>query len=188
MRCFLAIELPQAVHDRLAELQKRLAVLDRLVRWTRVEQIHLTLKFLGDVPDRQAAAVCVAARKVAERFEPFDLDIRGTGCFPLGGPARIVWAGLADPPASLLECQEACEETYAALGFKPEKRMFKPHLTIGRVRDGADSRQVRAAVQAQADFAAGRCRVTELVMFQSVLRPSGPIYTAIARAPLSRRA
>ena len=185
MRCFVAIELPQTVHDNLARLQERLGSLGRAVRWTRVEQIHLTVKFLGDVPDERVPAVCEAAVAVAQCFGPFELEVRGAGCFPPGGAARIVWAGITGPPPALIECQQACEQAYAKLGFKPEGRKYHAHLTIGRVRDAGASRAIRAAVEREASFLAGAFAAGELVVFQSVLRPAGPTYTVISRAPLA---
>ena len=184
MRCFVAIELPKEVRDGLAGLQERLHSLGRAVRWTRVEQIHLTLKFLGEVPDEKVPAVCDAATAVAARYEPFDLEVGKTGCFPPSGPARIVWAGIANAPPALIDCQEACEQAYAELGFKPEKRTYHPHLTVGRVRDTRDSRDIRAAVEGEAAFSAGSFVAQELVLFQSILRPTGATHIVIARAPL----
>ena len=185
MRCFVAIELPKEVRDGLAGLQERLHSLGRAVRWTRVEQIHLTLKFLGEVPDEKVPAVCDAATAVAARYGPLDLEVAGTGCFPPSGPARIVWAGIANPPPALIDCQQACEQAYAELGFKPEKRKYHPHLTVGRVRDTRDTRDIRAAVEGEAAFSAGGFVAQELVLFQSILRPTGATYIVIARAPLS---
>jgi len=182
----LVVELPASVRDQLARLQERFRGLGRAVRWTRVEQIHLTLKFLGDVPDCDVPAVCDAAAKVAARFEPFELTVARTGCFPPRGAARIVWAGIDGPPQPLIDCHRACEQAYADLGFKPEGRPFSPHLTIGRVRDAHTSHEIRAAVDAESAFSAGSFPVDELVMFESVLRPVGPIYTAISRVPLAQ--
>lgn len=183
MRCFLAIELPKQIRSRLATLQDRLRLQTRGVRWTPTEQIHLTLKFLGEVPDGEVAAVCQRAAAVAARFQPLDLEVRGAGCFPPGGAVRIVWAGLADPSKALPDCQQACEDACAELGFKPENRAFQPHLTIGRVRNATDSRRIREVVAGEASFAAGRFTAAELVCFQSVLRPTGPTYTILSQAP-----
>ena len=185
MRCFLAIELPQEVRDGLARLQERLSSVGRAVRWTRTDQIHLTLKFLGEVPDDNVPAVCEAAGAVAKRFAPFEFEVGGSGCFPPGGAARIVWAGIPDPPQTLIDCQRACEQAYGELGFKQENRQYHPHLTIGRVRDPGASRQIRAAVESEGEFSAGSLAADELVLFQSILRPSGPTHLIISRAPLS---
>lgn len=184
MRCFLAIELSAEIHRRLAGLQERLGSLGRAVRWTRTDQIHLTLKFLGEVADDRVPSVCDAAAAVADRYEPFELEVGETGCFPAAGAARIVWVGVVNPPPALIDCQQACEKAYAKLGFKPENRKYIPHLTIGRVRDPRASREIRAAVEAEASFSAGSLLARELVMFQSVLSPKGPTYTVISRAPL----
>lgn len=184
MRCFLAIELPAFVRDRLAALQRRLGSIDREVRWTRVDQIHLTLKFLGDVPDRQVPTVCQTASEVAGQYPPFDLEVQGTGCFPPRGPARIVWAGLAELPESLKESHRAIEKAYAELGFKPEDRPFHPHLTVGRVRDQRGSHLVRPAVDAEAAFRGGSFHVEGLVVFQSILDRAGPTYIPLAHARL----
>ncbi|MHC4442304.1 MAG: RNA 2',3'-cyclic phosphodiesterase [Planctomycetota bacterium] len=185
MRCFLAIELPTEIRDRLRDLQDRLSVLGRAVRWTRVDNIHLTVKFLGEVPDDQVSAICETATEVAGRFERFEVTVAGTGCFPPGGAARIVWVGMPDPPPILLGCQRVCEDRYARLGFKKENRSFKPHLTVGRVKDFGASAQIRAAVEELKQFNAGSFIVEELVMFQSVLKPQGPVYTPLARASLA---
>ncbi len=184
MRCFLAIELPADVRDRLAELQERLSSLGRAVRWMRSDQIHLTLKFLGEVPDEKVPSVCQAAATVAGEYGPFELELRGTGCFPPGGQARIVWAGIIDPPQTLIDCQRACEQACAELGFKKENRKYVPHLTVGRVRDSRASREIRAAVECESQFSAGPFVAGELVLFQSILRPSGPTYHVVSRAGL----
>ncbi len=184
MRCFLAIELPTDVRDQIAALQEELRATVRSVRWTRPEQIHLTLKFLGDVPDAEVAGVCAAVGETAKACPPFELEIGGAGCFPGGGPVRVVWAGIARPAAELAACQQGCEARLAELGFKPEGRPYTPHLTIGRLNDFRDSARVRSEVEAQAAFHAGRLTVTELTLFESVLRPTGAEHHVISRARL----
>ncbi len=184
MRCFLAIELPRETRDRLAALQKRLTALDREVRWTKVDQIHLTVKFLGEVPDADVARICNAAADVACGHPPVDIQVSGTGCFPPRGPARIVWAGLASLPQPLVDCQEACERAFAELGIPPETRPFRPHLTIGRVRDQRGSHKIRPVVEAESRFDGDRFTAGELIMFQSVLERSGPTYTILSHAAL----
>jgi 2'-5' RNA ligase len=185
MRCFVATELPDAVRTRLADLQKGLAALDRDVRWTRPDQIHLTIKFLGEVPDADVPGVCGVAAKVARACAPFAIEVRGAGCFPPRGPARIVWAGLGDLPDALINCHREIESAYAEIGFKPEDRPFHPHLTVGRVRDPRGSYSVRTAVDNQQHFTGGTLQVEELVVFQSILDRSGPTHLVLSRARLS---
>jgi RNA 2',3'-cyclic 3'-phosphodiesterase len=183
MRCFVAVELPAHVRHRLADLQSRMADLGRAVRWTRPESIHLTLKFLGEVPDAQVSRICTTAREIAAKYPVCDLELAGTGCFPPRGPVRVVWIGISQPPPPLLECQRDCESAYATLGFEPENRPYSPHLTIGRVNDPAAANRIRSGLQQFESFSAGRFTADGLTVFQSQLRPAGSIYTPLARAP-----
>lgn len=185
MRCFIAIELPEPIRHRLSGLQEALASLDREVRWTRPEQIHLTLKFLGEVPDREVLGVCEALAGAATLCEPIDLEIGGVGCFPERGAARIIWVGVAGPPPSLTRCHAAIERACADVGFAPEDRAFRPHLTIGRARAARGSHQLRPALTRHEGFSAGRFVAEELVVFQSILQPGGPIHTVLSRSPLA---
>ncbi len=182
MRCFVAIELPEEIRRRLGELQKQLGELDRFVRWVRPEQIHLTVKFLGEVPDQQVSAVCAAAVTAAGAAEPFEIEISGTGCFPDRGPVRVLWAGIPELPPALLAVQRAMEQRYAELGFPRENRAFRPHLTLGRTREGVSASVVRAAVEHEAGFVVGRFHVEALTVFQSILKPAGPTYITLAHA------
>ncbi len=186
MRCFVAIELPTKVREALADLQTRLSSLDTAIRWTRPEQIHLTLKFLGEVPDAQVPEVCSTAIQVARDVPPIRLEVRGAGCFPPRGPARVVWAGIIGPPSELAACHSHCERAFAELGYPPEDRAFRPHLTIGRSRDQRGARDARTVIEALADFESGDFTATEMIVFQSVLGSSGPTYTPLTRARFCR--
>lgn len=184
MRCFVAIELPEEIRRRLGQLQGRLGELDRSVRWVRPEQIHLTVQFLGEVPDRQVSAVCAAATAAAGAAEPFEIVVAGTGCFPDRGRVRVLWAGIPELPPALLAVQQAMEQRYAELGFPRENRAFRPHLTLGRTREGASASLVRAAVEREVAFAVGRFDVEALTVFQSILKPTGPTYITLAQGRL----
>ena len=188
MRCFVAIELPEEIRRRLGELQKRLGKLDRFVRWVRPEQIHLTVKFLGEVADRRVPEVCAAAVTAAGAAESFEIEVSGTGCFPDRGWVRVLWAGIPELPPALLAVQQAMEQRYAELGFPKENRAFRPHLTLGRTREGASAAAVRAAVEREDAFVVGRFDVEALTVFQSVLKPTGPTYITLAHARLGGRA
>jgi 2'-5' RNA ligase len=166
-------------------MQSRHAALDRAVRWTRPEQIHLTLKFLGEVPDPDVPAVCDAMVAVAGRFGPVEFAVRKAGCFPPGGSARIFWAGLDEPTGRLARLRDACEDAFTDMGYPREDRAFKPHLTVGRVKDPRSSRQVRNTAAAEAAFDAGRQTADEIVLFQSILAPQGATYVALSRASLA---
>lgn len=183
MRCFVAIELPDDVRECLAGLQGQMAGLGRGVRWTRPESIHLTVKFLGEVPDAQVAEVCEAARRIAAKYPAFDLAVAGAGCFPPRGPARVIWAGVSQLPQPLIDCQRECEDTYAGMGFEKENRAYKPHLTVGRVNDPGLSIRIRETLRQFESFSGGSFTASELVVFQSELQRGGAVYTPLARAP-----
>jgi 2'-5' RNA ligase len=185
MRCFLAIEVPATIRQGLAQLQDRLRPQVGGVAWSRSEQMHLTLKFLGEVPDADVPKAIEAATTVASRYGPFELTVAGAGCFPPSGSARVLWVAFQSPPPELLACQQACEQAFESLGIPPEGRLFHPHLTLGRVKDFHAGREARAAVEQAADFEAGRFTARELVFFQSVLQRTGPVYTALAKMPLT---
>ena len=188
MRCFVAIELPETVHERLAQLQDQLRPQMHGIGWTRPEQIHLTIKFLGEVPDTHVPKAIEAATAVIDQYGPFDLTVAGAGCFPPNGPARVLWVGIPSPPPQLIACQQALEQAMADLGIPPENRPYHPHLTLGRVKDFHAGREAQAAIEKVADFDAGGFTATELLMFQSVLQRTGPIHTVIARMPLGEPA
>lgn len=181
MRCFVAIELPAQVREQLAGLQARLREMDPFVRWTRPEHIHLTLKFLGEVPDSRVPEICTATIEAAARLAPVPIEISQAGCFPQRGPARIVWAGVLGPSRELAACHAACEQVFADLGYPPEERAFRPHLTIGRSRQPNGAHQVRGLFATADGFRCEPFTAAELTVFQSVLGRSGSTYTALAR-------
>ncbi len=179
MRLFIAIELSEAVKAALKAVQDSLGEFTREVRWARPEQIHLTLKFLGEVLDDQVEAVCAAAASVAGQTPPFEITLEACGCFPPRGAVRIVHCAVADRPHTLPKCNELCEGLYADLGFEREARPFRPHLTIGRVREDHTGGRLRAAVERTSCAAASQA-VERLCVVQSVLDPTGARYSNVA--------
>ena len=183
MRLFVAIALNDAVKAELRKAQRALAAFDRTARWVTQDQMHLTLKFLGEVPDAQVEAICTAAGLAAAAMVPFELTVGGCGCFPPKGPVRVVWVGTEEPGGVLARGNEACEAHYAELGFPREGRPFSPHLTLGRVRDDATAGKLRQAVSAM-QVARHRQPVKELCVVQSTLTPQGARYAIVSRHPL----
>jgi len=184
VRCFIAIEMNEAVQELAIAAQQRLREYGAGIRWVRPEQIHITLKFLGEVPDQKVVRVAGAMAAVAEATPPFRIEVGGIGCFPPRGWVRVVWIGLRDPSGELGRCFDRCEAQMSRLGFAREGRGFSPHITIGRVRKGSNLAALRSAIET-IDLP-GTCsfEVDELVLFQSVLGPKGPTYTALSRAKM----
>ncbi len=184
MRLFVAVQLSPELKEQLAAAQAALKAFSREVRWPRPEQMHLTLKFLGEVTDEQAPAVCEAAGVAAADSRPFDIRLGRCGCFPPGGRVRIVQVAVDEPSGALQDCRDYCEMVFADLGFAPEQRPFKPHLTIGRVReDRTDGRLRRAVLEVTPQT--GVQSVTAIHVVQSVLAPSGAQYTNLSSHTLS---
>lgn len=184
MRCFIAIELPESVRTQLAGLQEELKRHDWPVRWTRPEQIHLTVKFLGDVPDPDIPGLCAAIQEIARRTPPFTLDIGSAGCFPPRGRVRTIWSDVREPPPALAELQQQIESAMTEFGIARENRAYHPHLTIGRARNQGASSEARELLRHFTSFEAGAFDVEDIVLFHSELTPKGPIHTPIVRALL----
>jgi len=184
MRCFVAVEVSGEIKAQLACIQARHRDLDRAVRWVDPAQIHLTLKFLGEVPEADLPAVLQVLNEVARRSAPFEFGVRGTGCFPPGGAARVLWVGIEESSGALGRLREACESAFAELGFAREGREFRPHLTLGRIREARRSAEIRAAARAESAFYAGTQRADSIVLFQSILSGAGARYQALGRALL----
>lgn len=193
LRLFIAVELPADVRAALADVQNHLRALDRerAIRWTRIDGVHLTLKFLGDTPVAQRDAIEAGLLEAAERCAGFSLRVEGVGCFPNTRRPRIVWSGVGGDLASLRNLQEGVERAITPLGFPREKRAFSPHLTLGRARKDASSAGL-AALGAQVErLAETRAHgpqwlVTAVRLMRSELKPSGAVYTQLAAAELAR--
>ena len=184
MRLFVAIELTAEMRDALQEVQDALGRAADGVRWVRPEQLHLTVKFLGEAPDGEVSRVAEAVARSAARSRPFEMQLAECGCFPPRGPVRIVWVGTHDESGALQECVNAVEEELEGVGFPRESRPFSAHLTIGRTKEGRSAGGVRSAVES-GKVKPVRQSVGELTLMSSVLSPKGPSYSVVTRAKLS---
>ncbi len=185
VRTFVAVEIDEAVRRRATGLVETLRTSVEGVSWVAPENLHLTLKFLGDVKEEDLAAVCEAVTKAAAGAAPFDLAIRTLGAFPRIDRPNNVWLGGGEGSDALADLAERVERALKPLGFPREGRAFEPHLTLGRVRRGgrAPAALVRL-LRENAGFEAGRCRIGQIVVFSSQLTPKGAVYTPLCRAPL----
>ena len=182
MRVFLALDLDEDIKDQLRRLQERLDKIGADVRWVKPEHIHLTMKFLGDVSDSTAADLCRLCQNVCAEFEPFEFEVRSAGCFANHGLPRVIWVGVEDPSGSVRRLHERIEKTLAPLGLRRERRAFKPHVTLGRVRSPRNAIELRAEVAKNDHFEAGIAQASEITIYSSQLGPEGPVHTVIGRA------
>ncbi len=189
VRSFVAIELDVHLSAALRELQGRLqrAPLARLGRWVSPEGIHLTLKFLGNVPTDRVPELEQALRRACARIASFPIGIAGLGCFPSLQRPRVLWVGVEEPTGSLQHLYSAVEHELERAGFRPEDRPFTPHLTLARIHDHATNREraeFGAWVREQAIDRVGAMEVREVCLMRSVLRPGGAVYSRLATVPL----
>ena len=186
-RTFCAIELPSEVRAQLANhaQQLREAVPQASASWSKPENVHLTLKFFGNVPTENVSKITAASSRVASDFSPFQVRIGGTGVFPRRSRPQVLWIGVEDSSGRLADLQQRLEEEFACEGFAKEDRGYRPHLTIARLRRLEDARQL-AEAHIQTKFSFIEVVVNEFVLFRSQLSPKGSIYTVISKHGLSR--
>lgn len=185
MRTFIAIELPPAVVSLLEQVQKKLKSSGLNIRWVRPETIHLTLRFLGEVPPEAVDPVRQALAESARGFSPISLWARGSGVFPGIKKPRVLWVGLSGQVDQLKTLQRTLEENLATIGFEREKRAFSGHLTLGRFKESVDAARLNDALSDIAEFRTEPFTADRIYLFQSVLKPSGPVYSKIASAVLA---
>ncbi len=184
IRAFLAIELPDSLRPGLAQVQGELKRSRAEVRWVPVGNIHLTMKFFGNVPDDEIGSLTLAAREVAAAAAPFQLQVTGAGAFPSSKAPRVVWVGLGGDVVPLTQLFYRLEKAFATLGYLPEGRAFNPHLTLGRVKSPVNRERLAKMLEKLPPLSWPPFTVKELILFQSVLSPQGSKYTPLEVIPL----
>ena len=188
MRVFIAIDIDEKMRNAIADLQKQLnAKVDVKkgdVKWVEPENIHLTLKFLGEIKDEQGAEVCEITKQVAELHQNFTLDIESVGSFG-GRSAKVVWVGAGKGTDELLALQKDLDEQLTLAGYPSEEREFSAHLTLCRVRNPKAGFKLAEAVGQFEKLKLGSIAADSLCVYQSQLTPAGPIYTLLASYKLS---
>ena len=185
IRSFIAINLPQETREKLAAIQDQLKKSRAGVRWVKPGSIHLTLKFLGNILPAQVDEIGAAAAQVVVNEPPITLGAAGLGAFPSHSKPRVIWVGLRGEVERLAKIQAGLEKTLAPLGFAPEGRGFRPHLTIGRVKD---RHHLQALIEAMSTLELPEFNsfdADEIILYKSDLRPTGAIYTKLHRMPLA---
>ena len=188
IRAFIAVELPPPTRDSLAGVVRHLASrVDGGVRWTRPESLHLTLRFLGNIDEEIVPALSGMVSRCAADARPFEVALGRIGGFERLRAMRVIWMTVAGDVEPLSELYRSVEGELEALGFARERREFRPHITLGRVRDGAPVPQRRAVAEALAgaDLEEGETLLVESIsLIRSVLVPGGSEYTRLRSARL----
>ncbi len=185
IRTFIALELSGALKKGILNLARELEHRGVRASWPRAETLHLTLKFLGDVEEALIPDIVEAVGRAASRVQAFAFDSRSLGAFPSPRRPRVVWVGV-EPVDGLYELQEAVETELSTLGFPREKRRFKPHITIARLREPLNSSDEQESGGVFAGLAAPEERtwVTEIEVMKSILERGGALHECMALVPL----
>jgi 2'-5' RNA ligase len=183
MRAFIAVEIPNSVHQALANAQARFREAAIGPRWTPPDGFHLTLKFLGQVPEERVHAI---REKLAPlgKFEGFGVEVRGFGFFPNARGPRVLWAGVHAPPA-LAQLAARVDDAMAALGFEREARDFHPHLTLARFKIPRPQTALERLLAEASQDTLGSFEVSEFFLWESKLSPGGASYRQVERFPKS---
>ena len=189
LRAFIAVEIPlsirQAVCSATSDLQK---ALNSLVRWVPMENLHLTLKFLGDISPANVDMLTQMISAEADLFGCFELHLDGLGSFPNPKRPRVIFIGI-QAPAVLNALHRGIESASRRLGYETEERDFSPHLTIGRVKQNIaapEQQAIRRALEGTKINSLGTAKIDSVHLYKSDLKPTGSVYTRLYSAPLKK--
>ena len=187
IRAFLAIEPPKEVLRKILDIQNRLRKLSANmdIRWVKTDGMHLTLKFLGDVPEKDVPAISSAAGGAASSTGPLGFSVSGLGVFPDIRRPRVVFLEIKGDVDKLASLQKKIESALAAIGFPEETRPFRPHLTLGRIRSAKGTAELEKELGKSDFYTAGQFAAKELCLFKSDLTPHGAVYTQVAVCPFT---
>jgi 2'-5' RNA ligase len=177
-RLFVAIDFPDDIKDRLVALQDGVPG----ARWVRRPQMHLTLRFIGEVNDARGKEIRSALATVES--ESFTLTLRGVGQFPKRGQPRVLWVGVDDSPA-LIALYEKVERALESIGVEPDDRPFSVHITLARLKKPPPRQTVETFMDNNRRFQTDTIPVSEFILYSSLLSPQGPTYTREGVYPLS---
>ena len=183
MRLFVALNLPPEVRERLAAVQDRLRRAQADVSWVRAENIHGTLKFLGETEEKRLERIRPALAEVSKGSAPFLMEVSGIGSFG-GRIPRVVWVGVEDGAEPLTRLAQQIEAALGRVGFAKERRGFTAHLTLGRIRSPRNMQELLTTLKEFHAEEFGTFTATQFELMQSELRPSGSVYTILDRFPL----
>lgn len=191
LRTFIALEIPdelqQMIHNETAQLRDTVG---SLVRWVPPGNMHLTLKFLGNISPANVEILTQLIRAEADSCQSFVMKVGGLACFPSPKRPRVIYIGL-QAPGELEALQHGIESATTRLGYESEARAFSPHLTLGRVRQNvsaSDQQRIRRALEETRLDLLGMAKVDCVYLYKSDLKPTGSVYTRLFSAPLRKSA
>ena len=178
MRTFIAIDVSDEVRSAVGTFTSALKKEKARVSWVKPENVHITLKFLGEIDEEKIPEIIGALQECSKKQKPFEITIKGSGGFPNLKKPRIIWVGMTEGIEELKSLAGAADNELSKLGFEKEKRAFKPHLTIGRVKALIDNESFIKKIQST-EFYGGRFTAGKISLMKSDLKPSGAEYTKL---------
>ncbi len=185
MRVFIAVELSESIRKVVVQIQGKLRGTEDKIKWVNPFLIHLTLKFLGEIKKEKLGAVIEVTQKIAQKFSPFLMEVKGVGAFPSLSSPRVIWLGVDSGSTTLRKLSSELEDRLEKNGFSKENKKWTPHLTLGRVKSLVEPRKLSDLILREKEGVAGVMEVREISVIESRLTPSGPIYTVLEQLSLS---
>lgn len=191
LRAFIALDIPPKVQENVHRATSNLRKgTESLIRWVPAENMHLTLKFLGDISPANVEFLTQMIHTEADSYNCFDIQLTGLGSFPSAKRPRVIYIGI-QAPAELEALQHGVEAAARTLGYESEERSFSPHLTIGRVKhalriSATDQQKIRRALEGTKIDSLGTARVDSVHLYKSDLKPTGSVYTRLYSAQLKK--
>jgi 2'-5' RNA ligase len=181
LRAFIGCRLDRAAHDRLVAVlvafRERLARQGARATFTRPENLHVTVAFLGNIEDGKVADLAASLAEIARTHPPFPVRLEGLGSFPPHRPPRVVFADITEGRNDFIRLAQSVSSACEKLGFDPERRAFRPHVTLARIKPG---RRVQLADVSPHDADAGAARIEHVTLYRSETCPTGPIYSTLS--------
>lgn len=179
IRSFLAIEIPKTILKRIEEVQKDLKSSNADIKWVNPENIHLTVKFFGNIDESKIEPIVKSVEKIIGSYSSFYIRLKGVGSFPNLKTPKVIWIGVLDEKGILSQFQDQLEKAFKTLGFEAERRSFHPHLTLGRMKSFKEKEGLLKRMEKFKEDDFGEFKVEKVVLFKSDLTRQGPIYTAL---------
>lgn len=186
IRAFIAIELPARIAQELEKIQDRLKDETNKTTWVKPENIHLTIKFLGDIETNKIDSIIKVLEDAAYNLSNLKISIRGIGAFPTIENPRVLWIGIKEDDTNISQLYNNLEHGLTALGFEREQRAFKPHLTLGRIKLLVDKRTLKQRLERLADISLGNFEADSFYLFKSTLTPEGAVHTKLKEVELKK--
>lgn len=178
MRCFIAIDIPEDLKDSISKVIEKLDHKIKGIKWVTPRNIHLTLKFLGEIDDKQINLVKDRLTLLKSRHSVFDISISDVGGFPNLKNPKVLWVGIHNCE-KLIKLYRDIEDTLFEIGFDKEERKFSPHLTIARIKDKKDADLILKPLMDYKNYFFGKIKVGEIILMKSILKPLGAEYSKL---------